>query len=207
MKQVIRTLASLGDELVLAPERWLAAAGNAEGVPLGDLVTERRDRVLPTTEIVVDVTHARDGYLDLAAARRASSEAGARSAKKRGEANDVIVSRLRPYLRQVALVPSDAPPLALSTEFYVLAPREDGEDLAWLVPYLLSAATQSVLAAAQEGGHHPRVPQASLFALKVPEALVANRAALAKRARAALDDLYGAMDRWTALLHTQQLPR
>lgn len=199
MKHVVRTLGALGDELVLAPERWLAAAGNREGIPLGSLVTERRDRVLPTTEIVVDVTHARDGYLDLAAARRASADGGPRSAKKRGMADDVLVSRLRPYLRQVALVPADAPTLALSTEFYVLAPL-DGEDIAWLVPYLLSPATQAILAAAQEGGHHPRVPRASLFALRVPEEIVARRAALARTARAALGDLYGAMDRWTALL-------
>lgn len=199
MKHVVRTLGALGDELVLAPERWLAAAGNTEGVPLGSLVTERRERVLPTSEIVVDVTHARDGYLDLAAARRASTDGGPRSAKKRGLGNDVLVSRLRPYLRQVALVPAETPPLALSTEFYVLAPL-DGEDLAWLVPYLLSPATQGILAAAQEGGHHPRVPRASLFALKVPAAIVEQRAELALAARRALSELYGAMERWTSLL-------
>ena len=87
--------------------------------------------------------------------------ATARAARARRSARlvgDLVVSRLRPYLRQIALVhPSavahaEGRPLALSTEFYVLAPRVDGEDLAFLVPFLLSADVQRALAGAQEGG-------------------------------------------------------
>lgn len=203
MKSVIRPFSELGEELVLAPERWLSAPDAGSGVPLAELVDERRERMPPIPAVVLDVTHARDGYVDLPAALRASAEPGERSTKKRAIANDVIVSRLRPYLRQVALVhPSLLAhgPLALSTEFYVLAPKTAGEDIAWLVPWLLGPATQATLAAAQEGGHHPRVPRASLFALRVPEALVARRAEIARTTRAALDALYAATSQWSALI-------
>ncbi len=201
MKSVIRRYSELGDELVLAPERWLSAPDASTGVALGELVEERIERV--KASVILDVTHARDGYVDLPAVLRASAEPGARSSKKRAIANDVIVSRLRPYLRQVALVhPSLLAhgPLALSTEFYVLAAKTPGEDVAWLVPWLLAPATQATLAAAQEGGHHPRVPRASLFALRVPDALVARRAEIARATRAALDALYAAMTAWSALI-------
>ena len=201
MKSVIRRYSELGDELVLAPERWLSAPDASTGVALGELVEERIERV--KASVILDVTHARDGYVDLPAVLRASAEPGARSSKKRAIANDVIVSRLRPYLRQVALVhPSLLAhgPLALSTEFYVLAAKTPGEDVAWLVPWLLAPATQATLAAAQEGGHHPRVPRASLFALRVPDALVARRAEIDRATRAALDALYAAMTAWSALI-------
>ena len=201
MKSVIRRYSELGDELVLAPERWLSAPDASTGVALGELVEERIERV--QASVILDVTHARDGYVDLPAVLRASAEPGVRSSKKRAIANDVIVSRLRPYLRQVALVhPSLLAhgPLALSTEFYVLAAKTPGEDVAWLVPWLLAPATQATLAAAQEGGHHPRVPRASLFALRVPDAFVARRAEIARATRAALDALYAAMTAWSALI-------
>ncbi len=43
MKVAIRTLAELGEDVVLAPERWIAGADAdaGDGIPLGDLVVER----------------------------------------------------------------------------------------------------------------------------------------------------------------------
>lgn len=205
MKSAVRSLAELGDDVVLAPERWVSLAGAGEGVPLGELVVERRERVDELDRaIVLDTTHARDGLLDLPGALRAAPSA--KSAKKRALAGDLVVSRLRPYLRQIALVHPRAleragdRPLALSTEFYVLAPRRPGDDLGFLLPFLLGAEAQAVLAAAQEGGHHPRVPRASLLALRVPEPFVRSRRRTARAVRAALDALYVAIDRYHGLL-------
>ena len=65
---------------------------------------------------------------------------------------DVIISRLRPYLRQVAFVDSDirgyelSATILCSTEFFVLRAIEQ-ESIAFLVPFLLSQSTQQVLAA------------------------------------------------------------
>lgn len=194
-------VADLGAELVFAPERHLVAlehrSSRGGGVPLSELVVERRERVDPghPGAIVCDTSHARDGVLDLPSAQR--DGAGARSAKKAAHLGDLLVSRLRTCLRQIALVHPDAfegpvRPLALSTEFYVLTPRREGDDLAFLLPFLLGDEAQAALAAAQEGGHHPRVPPASLFALRVPRTLVQRRAVVARDVRRALAGHYRA---------------
>lgn len=203
MKHAIRTLTDLGPDLALAPERHvLASTASTDGVALEELVVERRERIDPFAKdeaivapLVLDTSHARDGVLDVAGALR--DGAGTRSAKKRAVPGDVVVSRLRPYLRQVAFVHEGAlalagrrRELALSTEFYVLAPRERGDDLAYLVPFLLSDETQAALAAAQEGGHHPRVPRESLLALRVPTAIVRARKKTSARVREALAAIY-----------------
>jgi hypothetical protein len=209
----VRTLADLAPDYFRAPERHVLAGGGAttgDGVPLGELVVERRERIDPSAvsgahdAVVLDTSHARDGVLDVAGARR--DGAGGRSAKKRALAGDLVVSRLRPYLRQIALVhPSavalaEGRPLALSTEFYVLAPRDPGDDLAFLVPFLLSKSAQAALASAQEGGHHPRVPTASLFALRVPRSLLRARVKTSRAVALALAEAYRASSRLRTLL-------
>ncbi|MBX3211761.1 MAG: hypothetical protein KF850_06990 [Labilithrix sp.] len=206
MKLAVRALAELGPDVVLAPERWVAAAGAGEGTPLDEFVVERRERADAIERaVVLDTTHARDGLLDIPAAVRAAP--AAKSAKKTARAGDLVVSRLRPYLRQIALVhpraleAASARPLAVSTEFYVLAPRREGDDLAFLLPFLLGERAQSVLAAAQEGGHHPRVPRSSLLALRVPSAIVAARRRLSREVNGALDVLYDASARYQRLLN------
>jgi hypothetical protein len=213
MRFAVRTLADLAPDYVLAPERHVLAGGaatNGDGVPLGELVVERRERIDPSAgsgargAAVLDTSHARDGVLDVAGALR--DGAGGRSAKKRAVAGDLVVSRLRPYLRQIALVHPSAValaggrPLALSTEFYVLAPRDPEDDLAFLVPFLLSKSAQAALASAQEGGHHPRVPTSSLFALRVPRSLLRTRVKRSRAVVLALAEAYRASSRLRALL-------
>lgn len=209
-KAIVCTLADLGPDLTLAPERYLAARLTAagKGVILGSLVVLRNERVVGAElarAVALDTTHAKDGVLDVRAARLAGA---ATSAKKRVHEGDLLVSRLRPYLRQIALVHPAAvraaggAVLACSTEYYVLQPRSASakDDLAYLVPFLLAAAPQAALAAGQEGGHHPRVPVETLLGLGVPRAVVAGRAAASARVRAALDGLYRALDRYRALV-------
>lgn len=212
MKVTVRALADLGEDLILAPERWMAAAESGEGIPLGDLVVERKERADTKGAVVLDTTHAKGGVLDIAAALRAAPTA--KSTKKRAYVGDLVVSRLRPYLRQIALVHSRAleatsgRALALSTEFYVLSPRRpvgsgshpEADDLAFLLPFLLGDAAQAVLASAQEGGHHPRVPRTSLLGLRVPEEIVRRRERISREVNDSLDVLYQAVDRWQRCL-------
>ena len=205
MRSTLRSLGELGEDVVLAPERWLAASDVGEGVPLADLVIERRERAdLLERAVVLDTTHARDGLLDIPSALRAVSSA--KSVKKSALAGDLVVSRLRPYLRQIALVhpraleAAEGRALALSSEFYVLAPRRAGDDLAFLLPFLLGAQAQAILAAAQEGGHHPRVPRSSLLALRVPRDAIEERERRSSEVNEALDALYVATTRYHGLL-------
>ena len=194
---VVRTIADLGDNLTLAPERHRATRLNGErGIPLSSLVEERADRVVGDalkSAVVFDTTHAREGVLDVRAALRA--EAPPSSAKKLVRPGDLLVSRLRPYLRQVAYVhpalaeECDGRRMACSTEFYVLSPAASGESLAFLLPWLLGAEAQAILDAAQEGGHHPRVPRETVLALRVPTARVRGRAGLSSRVERGIADL------------------
>jgi hypothetical protein len=204
MKFVVRALSELGAEVVLAPERWLATGGGDSGVPLGELVIERRERSLSADAVVLDTTHAKSGILDIHAALRASPSA--KSAKKRACVGDLVVSRLRPYLRQIALVhpraleTTQGRELALSSEFYVLQPRPSRGGLAYLLPFLLASHAQGILAAAQEGGHHPRVPRSSLLALRVPDHLIQSRQRLSREVDRALEALYSATAHYEEVL-------
>jgi hypothetical protein len=122
--------------------------------------------------LILDTGDAREG---IAAPGKGSASAGdIRSPKKCLEPGDIIISRLRPYLRQVAVVDSQlwdkADHVVCSTEFYVLRGKEQGS-LAFLVPWLLSEPVQAVLSAAQEGGHHPRFHSDVLCDLPVPDGL------------------------------------
>ena len=110
-----------------------------------------------------------------------------RSAKKRIRPRQVIISRLRPYLRQVAWVDSgllaaQGPDVEVvcSTEFFVLESVDDAS-IAFLAPFLLSLPVQTILAAAQEGGHHPRFNERTLTTLRVPPALVERASELSVR--------------------------
>jgi hypothetical protein len=216
---LVRALADLGPDLTFAPERHHAArlGQRAAGVPLASLVVERTQRVRAEETrgaIVLDTSHAKDGLVDLAAAARALVGHGeAASAKKRVFPGDLLVSRLRPYLRQIAIVHPRAAAafprraIVCSPEFFVLAAApaaaaagDDGAPVAWLVPFLLGAHAQEVLAAGQEGGHHPRVARDTLLGLRVPAALVARRAATSARVLAAQAEVHAALAGWRATL-------
>lgn len=172
--------------LILAPERYdPRRSSGMNGVPLGSLISVsgkalsmgKMDSLL--RYLVLDAGDAAEGFL-----RPKSDPVGAdgvNSAKKPVQPGDVIISRLRPYLRQVAFVDSalareaDSAEVIVSTEFYVLRPRKSGDSIAFLVPLLLSAPVQEVLAASQEGGHHPRFSKETLLSLSVPQHIVDER--------------------------------
>ncbi len=174
----------LADGLVLAPERYdpRRRAEAQDGRPLGDLVTLARQSVRAASSEpglryrVFDTSDARAGFL--AHGRPAVPGESLGSTKRVLQTGDVLISRLRPYLQQVAwvdpgLVEADVV-LCCSAEFYVLRPHDDAS-IAFLVPWLLSEPIQAVLAAAQEGGHHPRFDRQTLLELPVAGAVLAER--------------------------------
>ncbi len=182
----IRRFAELESGVVLAPERYdprrqtgldgLRRLRDVVVVP-SETVTERHQS--PVGFVVLNTGDASQGFITAHAKAALSSEIG--SAKKALRAGDVIISRLRPYLCQVAYldpgfwadVPAGAD-VVCSTEFYVLR-SPDSASISFLVPYLLSPAVQTVLAAAQEGGHHPRFNLTTLLELPIPEEMHERR--------------------------------
>jgi hypothetical protein len=170
---------------VLAPERYdprrALNAGATETILLGDVVCLIR-RVVHASEnlgqcLVFDTSDACEGIVIGRKELLKGSEIG--SAKKVIEPRDVIISRLRPYLRQVAFVDAEIPNarnalILCSTEFFILRSR-DNRSIAFLVPLLLSRKVQEVLAVSQEGGHHPRFDDTTLLTLPVPVSLIDSR--------------------------------
>jgi hypothetical protein len=176
-----------------SPERAQQNALAENSVPLTKLVSLRKETFNPVggrTDrtrmfIVLDTNHAYEGRVQFRGRSAPVSEVG--SIKRPLQPGYVIVSRLRTYLRQIALIDDEFLDdfncgLLCSTEFYVLAPIDNG-DIAFLVPFLLSELVQNAFAAAEEGGHHPRIPSDVLLNLPVPRSIVDQRDDLSSRVR------------------------
>lgn len=117
-----------------------------------------------------------------------------KSQKKLLRPGDIIISRLRPYLRQVAYVDDMLPNItdkdylyACSTEFYVLTPKTE-ESIAFLAPFLLSKFVQEVFSKAVEGGQHPRFNEGVLMSLKIPMSVIQEREFLSLQVIKAISD-------------------
>ena len=191
----------LASGVVLAPERYdprrnqvSANQSNTKTQLLGDLVAFERKTISPKNArgdernfIIVDTGDASEGILIGRKAPLPPDQIN--SHKKLVSPGDVIISRLRPYLRQVAYVDeefvsrwgsAETIQIVASTEFYVLRAKEI-EDIRFIIPFLLSGPIQSILSASQEGGHHPRFGQDVLMGLQVPTGLIQNNQLISER--------------------------
>ncbi|AVF42363.1 hypothetical protein AL486_23830 [Pandoraea apista] len=130
--------------------------------------------------LVLDTGHAERGLLSLRGAGTSDQKERV-SHKKYVPEGAVIISRLRPYLRQVAYIPHGINELVgvtdiyCSTEFYVLSPRNKSESIAFIVPWLLSDPVQNIFEQATTGGHHPRFDEGLLTRLSVPLDIMKDR--------------------------------
>ena len=183
-------------DAVWSPERYSPERNQHRGlstnaVPLTEIARLRKDTFNPqgrgegSSFIILDTTHAYEGRVQFRG--QVVSADGIGSVKRPVRPGDVIVSRLRTYLRQIALVDQEAIPdfsgqVLCSTEFYVLESIE-GMDISFLVPFLLSDPVQKIFSAAEEGGHHPRVPSDVLMQLLIPHAVVEQRDEFSARVR------------------------
>ena len=180
MKLATILTTALAEGLILSPERYdPRRQAHAEGILLSEVAVLKSDTLRPSAVKgswqVLDTSHAESGVIRC---ERAPVEKLG-STKKVLAPGTVIISRLRPYLRQIGFVdPGLMTPgvgLCGSTEFYVLTSRDE-RSIAFLVPFLLSAPVQTALAAGQEGGHHPRFPSALLMGLRIPPTRMEKRA-------------------------------
>lgn len=166
MRWITRSFSETGADFSLSPEHWLAsetASQLAGGKLLSEIVQPITQTQIPPEDarFVLDTGNAREGLLDITILGDPVS--GRTSNKKIIRDGDVIISRLRPYLRQVTFIPPGTCDLLgvdhlyCSTEFFVLRSLEEGRNIAGLVAWLLSEPIQEMLSAAATGGHHPRI--------------------------------------------------
>lgn len=201
----VRSVEDLEPGCILAPERYdprtnpdILAGGKHNGIRIGQLANLVREMLVPSRVpsnarfLVLDTGDANHGFITIAS-KESVGITGVGSTKKVLRSGDVIISRLRPYLRQVAWIDPGLTELlglgtatvVASTEFYVLRPT-DTCSLAFLVPFLLSPGVQSILSASQEGGHHPRFPEKTLLNLVVPGEILSQRDTLSSRVELAI---------------------
>jgi hypothetical protein len=195
MISVKRLVKELDPGLILIPERYdPRRIQETSGVRLGDLVLSAKESLIPAKAskdlrvLVLDTGDADRGLLAPKNYPIPAREIG--SNKKLIESGDVLISRLRPYLRQIVYIPKGLTVggvgMACSTEFFVLRSTSDSS-IAFLVHWLLDEKTQEVLRVGQEGGHHPRFTEEHLLNLIVPEEILEKRDDLSKEIERASD--------------------
>jgi len=147
---------------------YIELLSRAGGDPVSSIATTVREVVTPSNAVATfDLAAAKSHVVQIDDAQPQARI----SAKKVAIARDVIVSRLRSYLKQVAVVPPGLGNIHLSTEFIVLRSLSD-QNIAFLVPYILSAPIQVILHWSQDGNEHPRFNESVLLSLPVPPSIV-----------------------------------
>lgn len=184
----------LGPHFILTPERYnpkrrMELPDLDEGVVLSEVVTLINDTITVKKSCdsfcyQINTSDAFGGCLRVPAQKERLN-----SNKKILKKGDVIISRLRPYLRQVAFVDieKDIDIIGASTEFYVLRAR-NRESIAYLVPFLLSEPAQTVFANSVEGSQHPRFKEEDLLQLVIPREIYDKRELLSQHVEDAIGD-------------------
>ncbi len=191
MDKVTVSSQNLGEIFSLSPEHWLSfttAESLQSGTPLADIVNlqKRGTTKISDTALVLDTGHSDRGLLILPFNSN-DNRTQRISNKKLVPEGAVLISRLRPYLQQVAYIPHGTCDLLgvteilCSTEYYVLTSKNPILSPAFLVPWLLSSDVQGVFQQATTGGHHPRFNDELLLRLNVPDSILKNREAVAER--------------------------
>lgn len=188
-KSSIVFLNDLDNGTVLTPERYeiRKKQNNKKGMSIYNLCAIVKDTITPkkatndTPYLILDTGDVKGGFIRY---KNFVSADKIGSAKKIIKPGDVIISRLRPYLKQVAYVDKNIlnylPKnivLLCSTEFFILRSKED---ISYLASFLLTNSSQDILSSAQEGGHHPRFTQNTLESLKVEENILLSKEIISK---------------------------
>ena len=179
------------------PEKYevLEALDKLEGQTIGDYFPSRNDIINATDDFApevqnYDLTDALSFFLpDIDV--MPTSELG--SNKKRFQRGDVVVSRLRSYLKEIALVEASSPACVGSTEFIVLRPHPASDvSPELLLVYLRSEPVQKILRWCQDGSQHPRFKEDELLSIKLPDRLLTVQESVKVKVREAIQSFYDA---------------
>jgi type I restriction enzyme S subunit len=159
-----------------AKEQVLQSLANRPGMVLSDRFDSIRDQWVPENASPgmrvrnYDVTDALVPLLDAEKEPSLATEIG--SMKKVFRDGDIVVSRLRYYLKEIAVVRTDDDlPSVGSSEFIVLRPRDGSISPETLMIFLRSAPVQTILKWCQDGSQHPRFGEGDLLAIPVPDSV------------------------------------
>ena len=189
---IVKSSKQLGINFVLTPERYNPKRRmniNSEAsIPISEII-ELSNEILTTKQgqgvnvVQINTSVAMGGYLNTSSEKTASNNSNKKKLKK----GDVIISRLRPYLKQVAYVDveTENETLGASTEFYVLRSRNK-ESIAYLVPFLLSEPVQLVFENSVEGSQHPRFKEEDILNLQIPISIYHDRENISQRVISAI---------------------
>jgi hypothetical protein len=184
----------LGPHFILTPERYnpkrrMDLSDLDDGVVLSEIITLENDTITmkKSCDVLcyqINTSDALGGCLRIPPQKERLN-----SNKKILKKGDVIISRLRPYLRQVAFVDTEKGTdiIGASTEFYVLRARNQ-ESIAYLVPFLLSDPAQTVFANSVEGSQHPRFKEEDLLQLVIPREIYDKREEISRHIEEAIDN-------------------
>ena len=146
------------------------------GIRLGAQVGSIREMFLPESTPATmklrnyDVTDALVPLLRFDKEPSFADEIG--SVKKTLHDGDVVISRLRAYLKEIAVVRKfDDIPLVGSSEFIVLRPKKGDVSPETLMVFLRSDPVQTILKWCQDGSQHPRFSEGDLLSIHVPDAV------------------------------------
>jgi len=197
-QHAIIKLNQLDAGMILTPERYDPRRNhtNNEETTISDIVDVVNEQIKVNKRhddnnyLVLDTSDASEGLIRTK--KSSVSLDQIKSAKKVIKPGDVIISRLRPYLRQVAFVDpllqeyeDGSIVVACSTEFFVLRSSTD-KSISFLVPFLLSEQVQNILSVSQEGGHHPRFTQTTLQNIGIPKAVFKKRKEISAKVESAV---------------------
>lgn len=93
------------------------------------------------------------------------------SNKKVASQDDFIISRLRYYLKETAIVPTSEKKIALSTEYLVYRSKRN-LSTHLLLPFALSSYVQAILKWAQTGNAHPRFSSSTFASIYLPDIII-----------------------------------
>ena len=158
-----------------AKEQVRRSLAAMSGDSLGERMDSIRDMFVPDRAPATmklrnyDVTDALVSLLDAEKEPSFAAEIG--SNKKTFKDGDVAISRLRAYLREIAVVRTgDDIPSVGSSEFIVLRPKKGQCDISpeTLMVFLRSVPVQTILKWCQDGSQHPRFSEGDLLSVPVP---------------------------------------
>jgi len=127
-----------------------------------------RHRLATTPARVFDLSDVSSFLLEEGTKVEKADEVG--STKKIIRQNDVLISRLRPYLKEVSFVGFNDIQKLASTEFVVLRKRKDSKiPPQALFAFLITDEVQKILFWSQGGTEHPRFSETLLTGLELPK--------------------------------------
>jgi restriction endonuclease S subunit len=131
-----------------------------------------------------DLTDALEIYLD---DRQTIPVYELGSTKKVMKRSDVVISRLRSYLKEIAIVDTHEELKTVgSSEFIVLRLNDKAINAETLLVYLRSLPVQQILKWCQSGSNHPRFMEEDLLVIKLPDKVLALQKTIQLNVREAI---------------------